>query len=98
MKTDKILYVFFVACLLLVEACAEDKGNYDYIQINEVTIDSIRTLYSCEAGGHLYINPDIKSLDEATADLSYSWSIENKEISTDKILDIDLPPLDYNDT
>lgn len=93
MKTN-VLYSLGIICLLL-GACAEDKGNYDYTPINEVTIDSILSTYSCEAGSRLYINPDIKSLDEATADLSYSWSIKDKEVSTDKILDITLPPLDY---
>ncbi|MDE7073485.1 MAG: hypothetical protein K2O69_00295 [Odoribacter sp.] len=95
MKTDKILYSLLAACLLLAGACAEDKGNYDYTPINEVIIDSIPSVRYCEAGGRLYIKPDIKSLNEATADLSYSWSVENKEISTNKILDIALPPLDY---
>lgn len=94
METNKILYGFFVVCLLL-GACAEDKGNYNYTLINEVTIDSILSTYSCEAGSRLYIKPDIKSLDETTADLSYSWSIKDTEVSTDKILDITLPPLDY---
>ena len=97
MKTNKIYMGLCAAICWLLSACAEDKGNYNYIQINEVTIDNIRASYSCEAGGRLYISPDIKSLDEATADLSYSWSIKNEEISTDKILDVTLPPLDYGE-
>lgn len=95
MKTNKIYMGLCAAICWLLFACAEDKGNYDYIQINEVTIDSIRASYSCEAGGRLYIKPDVRSLDESTADLSYSWTIKETEVSKDKILDVTLPPLDY---
>lgn len=51
--------------------------------------------YTFEAGSHVLIKPDIRSLDEASADLSYSWTIGETELSTDPILDIVLPPLDY---
>ena len=80
MKIRNFLYMIFFWMGAGIIACSEDKGNYDYTSLNEVTIDSIATSYMREAGSNLYINPHISSLDEATADLSYSWTIEGEEI------------------
>lgn len=95
MRINKLLYGSFLVLVLLLFGCAEDKGNYDYTLINEVMIDGIASSYTVELGGALRIEPSITSLDELTADLAYSWSIEGNEISTDKVLDVVLPPLDY---
>ena len=95
MKIRNFLYMIFFWMGAGIIACSEDKGNYDYTSLNEVTIDSIATSYMREAGSNLYINPHISSLDEATADLSYSWTIEGEEVSQEKVLDIALPPLGY---
>ena len=76
-------------------ACAEDEGNYDYTQINEVTIEPIEADAVYEAGSHISITPTITILDEASSNLSYSWTIGETEVSTERNLDIDLPPLEY---
>lgn len=95
MKTDIILFGLWVVLGLSLGACSEDKGNYSYTEINEVTIERIASAYTCEAGGRLFIQPDVKSLDEAAADLSYLWTINANKVSEDEILDITLPPLGY---
>lgn len=93
-------YIFPFAAVLalsfLTGACAEDDGNYDYKSINEVTIETISSQL-CEAGSHLTINPTIAILDENNINLSYSWTIENEEVSTERNLDIDLPTLSYGE-
>ncbi len=89
------LYTVFAAIGVFAVACSADKGNYDYTTLNEVTIDSINGTYTLEAGAQFYIEPDIKSLDETTADLSYSWTIEGEEVSQERVLDITLPPLSF---
>lgn len=95
MKTNKLLYGSFLSLAILLTGCSEDKGNYSYTKINEVTIGNIENLYTAELGSSFKIEPNIISLNETTADLSYSWTIENQEVSTEKVLDIVLPPLKY---
>ena len=92
---DLFLYVALVGIVVIWSACSEDKGNYDYAALNEVSIDSIGTSYMREAGADIYINPGVRSLNEEMADLSYSWTIDGEEVSKEKILDITLPPLSY---
>lgn len=79
---------------LLAGACSEDKGNYDYTSINEVTIEAIAD-QTLEAGSQLQITPVIAMLDENNANLSYLWTIDDEEVSTERELDITLPPLSY---
>ena len=77
---DLFLYVALVGIVVIWSACSEDKGNYDYAALNEVSIDSIGTSYMREAGADIYINPGVRSLNEEMADLSYSWTIDRKDI------------------
>ena len=87
---DLFLYVALVGIVVIWSACSEDKGNYDYAALNEVSIDSIGTSYMREAGADIYINPGVRSLNEEMADLSYSWTIDGEEVSKEKILDLSL--------
>lgn len=95
MKRFIFPYAAMLTFGLFMGACAEDEGNYDYTQINEVTIESIEANAVYEAGSHISITPTITILDEASANLSYSWTIGETEVSTERNLDIDLPPLEY---
>ena len=61
---DLFLYVALVGIVVIWSACSEDKGNYDYAALNEVSIDSIGTSYMREAGADIYINPGVRSLNE----------------------------------
>ena len=58
MKKTNILYVLFIAWLL--PACYEDLGNYDYREINELEVDSIRPLYNVDIDDSLRIYPILK--------------------------------------
>ena len=93
---DLFLYAVPIAIGSLSFACSEDKGNYDYTSLNEVSIDSILASYVREAGAELYIDPGVSSVDEGAANLSFSWSIAGEEVSQEEILDIALPPLSYD--
>ena len=75
---DLFLYVALVGIVVIWSACSEDKGNYDYAALNEVSIDSIGTSYMREAGADIYINPGVRSLNEEMADLSYSGQLTEK--------------------
>lgn len=43
MKRTSILYALLI--VLLLPACYDDLGNYDYHEINELEVDSIHPLY-----------------------------------------------------
>lgn len=96
MKRHIFPYATVLALSLLTGACAEDNGNYNYKNINEVTIATIDDQF-CEAGAHLSIAPTLTILDESSINLTYSWTIDTKEVSTERNLDIDLPALSYGD-
>lgn len=76
-----------VVCLL--SSCYEDKGNYDYQQMNDVTInlplpDGI-SKYSI--GDILEIKPEFIFVEGVESDnLTYSWTFVGREISTDRNL------------
>ena len=56
MKRFIFPYAAMLTFGLFMGACAEDEGNYDYTQINEVTIESIEANAVYEAGSHISIN------------------------------------------
>lgn len=95
MKLHIFPYATVLTLSLLIGACAEDNGNYNYKSINKVTIATIDDQF-CEAGAHLTITPDLTIFDESSINLTYSWTIGTKEVSTERNLDIDLPALSYD--
>lgn len=76
-------YKWIIGCLLLwaATACTEDKGNYDYVSLNDLTITGIEDTYTVEQNEHLSISVDIKGtegFDVARYDyLWYAWRVNN---------------------
>ena len=73
-------------------SCYEDKGNYDYTTINEVTIEFDRSTYSVVAlEDNLVITPKITTTEGSEDDLSYVWAVSKiygtneKDIAVDTI-------------
>ena len=64
----KITYLL-LGVLLCLTSCFKDEGNYDYTQINEVTIEGIEVNAVYEAGSQIVATPTITVLDEATSNL-----------------------------
>lgn len=68
---------FYIILLLLVVSCYEDKGNYDYREINELTgeVGNFKENYYVYRSNELTITPDVKfSQDGATLrDYRYEW-------------------------
>jgi hypothetical protein len=97
----KILFTLFIAILFI--SCYNDKGNYNYHDINEVTIAGIGTTYKVTTGvTRLVIDPMITATMD-TANLEYEWraSIAYQQswvIGTSRILsyDVDLEPRTYD--
>lgn len=75
---EKILLLAFVICLF---SCVEDKGNYNYHELNEVSVDSIKEMYSCISKiDSIFVTPDIKgSIAGGHLDnYEYKWYICNE--------------------
>lgn len=86
----KNLYIILLAVLFL-SGCYKDKGNYDYHPVGEIIISGI----DAEKYYYVYLGepftmpePELSFTDSTYAhdDLTYQWRIDNKVISTEKIL------------
>lgn len=103
MKQFKILvFLLSVGCF---SACYKDKGNYDYQDINEITIENITPQYSGMTGVDvLHIEPSINMtqvIDDPSR-FNYYWIVMKSTtaidtIGTESILNypISLPPDNY---
>ncbi len=99
--TKNNIYKYILYALLSVLyclSCSEEKGNYDYIAINEIEIDGIDKKYTIGMEDGLTIKPVIKSsISGNENDYKYEWLILNIRvndivyqeylISSDKYLD-----------
>lgn len=74
---EKIYFILFVIVLLF--SCYEDKGNYDYKELEGITVTLPETSYSLFFGDKLQITPIIESSipDE---DLAFDWGIEDSNV------------------
>ena len=80
----------FVAVILsccLFSACYEDKGNYDYRQMNDITIHIPLENNEYVMGDKLEITPNLEfAVGKESNELTYSWTFGGKEISTERNL------------
>lgn len=88
------IYIALLAVLLL-SGCYEDKGNYDYKKLSEIVIKGIddQEYYYLYLGEPFKMpEPEISFTDSTQAhnDLSYQWRLNNKVVSTEKILNVDV--------
>lgn len=80
MKINRIIYVIIgVMTLVLLFACNEDKGNYDYVDIPEVIIENATEIevITLDPADNVYIEPKITYLQgENNKDGKYSYRWE----------------------
>lgn len=71
-----LLYFWIFACLTLLSvACYDDKGNYDYTEINEVTITGMQEKYSKTSyTDTLYIAPVLETTKSGDT-FEYLWTV-----------------------
>lgn len=68
------LFRLIILGLLFLTACTEDKGNYDYDPINEITVSGIDETYYVVAGvTQLRITPEVTGTKYADDRLEYTW-------------------------
>ena len=71
----RISILWGVLLLLTAVACTEDKGNYDYHEISEIMVDSIRESYEVIAyRDTLIIKPEITTTNPAD-EFEYLWTV-----------------------
>ncbi|GAB3662428.1 hypothetical protein GCM10028791_37490 [Echinicola sediminis] len=78
-----IKQLLYIPLLLLLGSCYEDLGNYDYQEINEVSIEGIEDHYSVLVGDELKIVPDLSFTLDKDANLenySFEWYVINKGV------------------
>lgn len=82
-KIMKIAWLFVSACL--VTACYDDKGNYDYVALNEISVDTtgVSTTYTLEQYDSLHIVPVLRFTQGTIPDdkLAYKWVMYTDKFS-----------------
>ena len=92
-----------IALLALTYSCANDEGNYNYTDINELNVTGIEETYTVYTGEHFKLTPSLNpTKDDGTNPNRYSfeWVAVNSvktTIATTKDFDglIKLPPAKY---
>ena len=71
----------------LLTGCYGDKGNYDYSEINSLTIELPSNSYTGSRGDVITIEPRFTFSDkEDESSLTYRWTLEGRLISTERNL------------
>jgi len=90
--------IIYLILTLAISSCTEDKGNYDYSELNEVMISEMDDYYQVLTEGSLNIEPSIDfTLQDNESKLEYGWFIykinDNHSnidtLSLDKSLDVE---------
>ena len=78
MKRNRILYACFCIMILVgLQSCYEDKGNYDYVDINEISFEGIEESYIIKAGDPITIKPIIVStISGGEENYTYKWVVD----------------------
>ena len=76
---------------MLATACYEDKGNYDYVPINEIEVDGIEPMYLVDVDDSLKVSPKIAgTIYSDTTRFSYAWEIGTETLSTSHDLNVQI--------
>lgn len=89
MKLNHILYPAMFGCLFSLYSCVEDKGSYDHLPVNEITVTGTEKTYSVLAGiTELTIEPTITGsiLGEDDSQYEYTWYACKKNWEVTSIL------------
>ncbi len=74
-------FIAFVS-MCLFASCYEDKGNYNYHEINELSLEGIELTYDVDLDDTLKISPRLKgSLYSDTSQFAYKWEINRNIVS-----------------
>ncbi|UZD21138.1 PKD-like family lipoprotein [Algoriphagus halophytocola] len=97
-----IIYICLLALPILTTSCYEDLGNYQYNDINEVSVNGIDSSYVAYQGENFKIKPELNFTLDQSGELEkyeYEWVLMNtggldtdreKVLSHEKDLDVEL--------
>lgn len=76
----KTIYSTFLSgiCILLLYACYDDKGNYNYKDINEVKISGLTDQSKYTNIDHLIVEPTLDFSQNPNGTYTYEWSARSK--------------------
>lgn len=79
--------MFLVAAA--VSSCYKDKGNYDYTELNELSLKGLESRYERDQDDSLNISVDLKGTQYAdTSRFTYAWEIARQIVSVKKDLQL----------
>ena len=83
-----IKIITFIFLLISISSCTRDKGNYDYHNINEISISSLESSYSVITGvTDLKITPDLAMTEKSPKDSDFDFFWIIKQGSEERIID-----------
>ena len=89
--------------LLLITACSQDKGNYDYVDLNEPVVTGLEDV-TVLTFAQLTVSPDIAGGEYSDSEYTFEWkALDNNSsdepvvVGTERVLDYEviLPPGSY---
>ena len=81
--------IFLLYAMIFAWACYEDKGDYDYREINQITTQGIDTLIRCDQMDLLSIPVTLEGTQYSdTNRFTYLWEINRKAVAKTKDLNI----------
>lgn len=85
----KTIYFLLIAILLGVSGCYDDKGNYDYKSINEITVEFPDFYFEQVLGEKLIVEPKLSySLgDSVGLNLAFEWMFADKVVGNKRRLE-----------
>ena len=81
---------FFIVVLFFY-ACYDDKGNYEYRDINEITVEGIDASYARDVDDSLRIYPVLKgTMYDDTSRFTYRWEVTGRTLAETYNLEIQI--------
>lgn len=96
-------YIAAFVCMILLHACSADKGNYDYVDLNEPVVSGIEDR-SVLTFSRLVIEPDVEFGGESSAAYCFEWKAVDRNGAVDPVVigtemrldyEVALPPGSY---
>ena len=86
----KIRYIITSLLLVLGIACSDDQGNYDYRELNTITLDGLVKDYYVDQYDTLKINDlNMNFALDSNVDLAFEWVVKTKNKDTRRVVSTD---------
>lgn len=83
----KLIILISAFISLFVTSCYKDLGNYEYAEINEITIEGIEPEYTIDVDKVIEIKPNLVATQYSdTTKFTFQWTFDGKEVATTKDL------------